>query len=349
MDAEIAIVRDRIAAGSATQAAFDYLLGLAEAAAFRFVPRVSGTVFSVELQRPDRRSNPFSAQTYANHINFYLRPPILKEHPGLFEAATRRFDPVPPNRRDEYRRHLHTIAEVDEILDFLREQGAWPDHRHDQRFRAERYEAITGEHLLRAARYLAGGGDPGRFGGSTAYDLLFDGQRLAPKAVFGIAASEALGFPVGPHNFTAGQDTPCFRILRAHGYPIVPKIEPSPGQDVPATDEDRTWTEGRPRLVSHLTRERGTGLAAAKRDAFRREHGRLFCERCRMDPIAAFGSDIGEACIEVHHRETQVAAMEEGHQTRLDDLECLCANCHRVTHREWKAVIVDAGTADATG
>jgi len=171
--------------------------------------------------------------------------------------------------------------------------------------------------------------------------LLFDGRRLPPKAVFGLAATEALGFPVGPENFTAGDATLSFRMLRDAGYAIVPK-----GDEVPAAtlnDEDRSWTEGRPRLVTHLRRERGTGLAAAKRDRFRTEHGRLSCERCFMDPVAIFGSLVGEACIEVHHHGTQVAEMEDGHETRLEDLMCLCANCHRVTHRELKDALALVG------
>lgn len=116
---------------------------------------------------------------------------------------------------------------------------------------------------------------------------------------------------------------------------IVGKEETAP--DIALADEERMWAEGHPRLVSHLRRERGTGLAAAKREQFRRQHGHLFCERCEMDPVKAYGSDMGEACIEVHHRETQLASMQEGHVTRLEDLDCLCANCHRITHRELQA------------
>ncbi|NCU11354.1 MAG: hypothetical protein GXC70_04195 [Sphingomonadaceae bacterium] len=29
-----------------------------------------------------------------------------------------------------------------------------------------------------------------------------------------------------------------------------------------------------------------------------------------------------------------VATMSDGHEAKLDDLECLCANCHRIRHRE---------------
>jgi predicted HNH restriction endonuclease len=33
--------------------------------------------------------------------------------------------------------------------------------------------------------------------------------------------------------------------------------------------------------------------------------------------------------------------MGEQHKTTLDQLRCLCANCHRVLHRKLKAQIVD--------
>jgi predicted HNH restriction endonuclease len=35
----------------------------------------------------------------------------------------------------------------------------------------------------------------------------------------------------------------------------------------------------------------------------------------------------------VHHHRVHLARMDEGHETRLEDLKCLCSNCHRVYHR----------------
>jgi 5-methylcytosine-specific restriction protein A len=42
----------------------------------------------------------------------------------------------------------------------------------------------------------------------------------------------------------------------------------------------------------------------------------------------------GDACIEVHHHAVAVAKMDGKARTRLADLQCLCANCHRIVHRE---------------
>ncbi len=102
-------------------------------------------------------------------------------------------------------------------------------------------------------------------------------------------------------------------------------------------DDSWLWIEGRPALVMHLRRERAPGLVMAKREAFIREFGRLRCERCGLDPAAQYGEEFGASCIEVHHSTRHLSEMEAGHETRLDDLQCLCANCHRVVHAMLRA------------
>ncbi|OKP81391.1 hypothetical protein BTE77_00020 [Ensifer adhaerens] len=100
------------------------------------------------------------------------------------------------------------------------------------------------------------------------------------------------------------------------------------------TEEEKFWIEGNPKIVSHLVRERQTGLAKLKREEFMSIHGRLFCEDCGLDPTERYGKDAGAACIEIHHHRTHVAEMQPGHQSVTSDLKCLCANCHRVLHRK---------------
>ncbi len=117
-----------LAPGSPAAAAFEYIIAQARAASFKLVPRTS-EVRSVELQWPDRKQNPFSVQSQAQHLNFYLRRPLLNSHPGLFEAAVDRFGPVKANSLGEYRTHLRTVADVDAMLAFLREQNAWPSRQ----------------------------------------------------------------------------------------------------------------------------------------------------------------------------------------------------------------------------
>lgn len=202
-----------------------------------------------------------------------------------------------------------------------------------RRLSARALQAVTAEHLWSAVQKLAQAPDDHPFGPSRGFDLVMeDGVRLAPKAVFGLAAAEALGFSVGPEHFSGGVASQSQRALVAAGFLVRPRGELSVAAALPLSGEERIWAEGRPRLVSHLRRERAGGLSQAKKKRFLREHGVLRCERCGLDPIAVYGSETGAACIEVHHAATHVSEMEPFHQTRLDDLECLCANCHRVEH-----------------
>ena len=62
-----------------------------------------------------------------------------------------------------------------------------------------------------------------------------------------------------------------------------------------------------------------------------------------MDPVEAYGGLHGTACIEVHHHAVQVEDMPEAHKTKLEDLQWLCANCHRVEHRLLKIALENEG------
>lgn len=95
---------------------------------------------------------------------------------------------------------------------------------------------------------------------------------------------------------------------------------------------DLEWVEGTRKLRLHLARERAPGLSEAKRQEFIAQHGRLYCERCQMDPVQHYGTPLAASCIEVHHSVVAVSAMKPGHVTKLADLKCLCANCHRLEH-----------------
>lgn len=206
------------------------------------------------------------------------------------------------------------------------------------RLPVEELRKITALDIWNAVQDLLAGEVVPGFGASTDYDLIAgEGIRLPPKAVFGLAATRALGFDVEPKHFTAGLETPCFEALQEAGFLIVPKDSEAPPAEPTVSYEDQLWSEGRPRLVTHLRRERAPGLSRAKREAFRLANGRLYCERCGMDPVEKYGSPLGEACIEVHHNNVHVSDMKDGQLTGLDDLQCLCASCHRVVHRELKA------------
>lgn len=179
--------------------------------------------------------------------------------------------------------------------------------------------------------YMAGAEH--NFHGSRDYDLLLpSGERVPPKAVFGIALSKIIGRPATPTDFSAGWGEPCFATIESAGYPIVAKDE-NLTLSQPDQDDERSWAEGSPGRVQHLRRERAPGLSRMKKRRFVEQHGHLFCERCGLVPSQSLGP-LGDACIEVHHDTVAVSKMTAAMRTRLADLKCLCANCHRIVHRE---------------
>lgn len=195
-------------------------------------------------------------------------------------------------------------------------------------------DAILADQVWMAVQQMAA--SSGAIPASTrAFDLVTeDGRRLDPASVLSLAARHTVGEELGEEALGDLSEDEIARRLAAFGHVLVPQGEAVSTDDLPVTAEDREWCEGEPKRVTHLRRERAAGLAKAKKSAFVREHGRLFCERCELDPIERFGGEVGEACIEVHHRQTFVSRMLNGHVTVLEDLQCLCANCHRIVHAE---------------
>jgi 5-methylcytosine-specific restriction protein A len=193
---------------------------------------------------------------------------------------------------------------------------------------------VTPEFVWQAVQELLDGASFEPFGPSTDYDLIADNDvRLPPKAVFGRAASYALKRDIEPKHFSGDNASLCFRLLRAADYQVLPK-----GSTVPKSTEGEQdeWEEGRPVLRSHKARERAPGLAKAKKAQYLRLHKVLKCEACGMVPTAHYNTSLAESCIEIHHKATAVSEMVEGHRSKLEDVECLCANCHRLEHRRMR-------------
>ncbi|CAL9449900.1 hypothetical protein SUDANB146_04094 [Streptomyces sp. enrichment culture] len=88
--------------------------------------------------------------------------------------------------------------------------------------------------------------------------------------------------------------------------------------------------EGRLLVRRTLARERDPKLRARKIEHVRRHGLPLRCEVCAFDFAQAYG-ELGDGYIEVHHvTPLHISGVRE---TKLDDLACLCANCHRMCHR----------------
>jgi putative restriction endonuclease len=86
--------------------------------------------------------------------------------------------------------------------------------------------------------------------------------------------------------------------------------------------------EGRANLRIHLRRERSRKLI----EAFKATLSNPSCEACGMKFSEIYG-ELGAGYIEAHHK-IPIASLEaDGSKTRLSDLAALCANCHRVIHK----------------
>jgi 5-methylcytosine-specific restriction protein B len=83
-------------------------------------------------------------------------------------------------------------------------------------------EAITAEHVLHTiAEIDQNGFDPRAE--STGYDLLYAAKHYPPKLVLSLAAKHASGTEFDRSQFTGGEDSSAFRLLRSLGFEIVPK------------------------------------------------------------------------------------------------------------------------------
>ncbi|MEV3911805.1 HNH endonuclease [Streptomyces canus] len=88
--------------------------------------------------------------------------------------------------------------------------------------------------------------------------------------------------------------------------------------------------EGRLLVRRALARERDPKLRALKIKQVQRRGRPLRCEVCDFDFARAYGY-LGEGYIEVHH--VTPLYVSGTRETKLDDLACVCANCHRMCHR----------------
>ena len=92
-----------------------------------------------------------------------------------------------------------------------RQRGGW--------VKSEVLRRIRREHISAALEDLKSG-IVHEFGASTEYDLLHDGVAYPPKAVLGVAARHALGQMLQPGDFSGGQESTCFQVLRDRGFTV---------------------------------------------------------------------------------------------------------------------------------
>jgi transposase-like protein len=103
-------------------------------------------------------------------------------------------------------------------------------------------------------------------------------------------------------------------------------------------DQGYEAEEWQGKLVQHFRRERDRHIVELKKaDAFRC-CGKLQCEVCDFVFTDLYGA-LGEGFIECHHTK-QLATIQEGERTRLEDLAIVCANCHRILHKSTTTLTV---------
>jgi 5-methylcytosine-specific restriction protein A len=82
---------------------------------------------------------------------------------------------------------------------------------------------ITRDDVLNALVAIENGTAQHEFHESERYDIIHEGKRYAPKAVLGVAAARVAGRVLLPREFSGGEHSGCFRILRKLGFVIEPK------------------------------------------------------------------------------------------------------------------------------
>lgn len=91
--------------------------------------------------------------------------------------------------------------------------------------------------------------------------------------------------------------------------------------------------EGRRVLLEHIVFERSTQLRRIAKDLHRQRTGGMACSVCRFDFEAAYG-DVGHDFAEVHHLKPLSLRDPAAEHTHVSELAVVCANCHRMLHRD---------------
>jgi len=94
----------------------------------------------------------------------------------------------------------------------------------------------------------------------------------------------------------------------------------------------RSFEEGQRKLITHSRIERNQSVVREAKRRFKRLNGRLYCEICGFDFSQRY-SDRGSDFIEAHHKEP-ISGLGRAVKVTVDDLEMVCANCHRMLHRQ---------------
>lgn len=126
---------------------------------------------------------------------------------------------------------------------------------------------IVRQDVLDAIAVFSDGSVRHDFHESEKYDLLHDGKRYPPKAILGLAARRSAGHVLTWRDFSGGEGSPCFRILRRCGFAIAlkPEFESAGGSDWSDAEIDAAVS-----TYLSMLRSEVEGLGFSKAEANRR-------------------------------------------------------------------------------
>ena len=161
-----------------------------------------------------------------------------------------------------------------------------------------------------------------------------DGHWYAPLSRFPAALVDANGYLLfeSEHEYKSSPHLAIGKQIsvRKPGISAVPGyVRMQALDEVPSVDldvHDYEGTEGRKKLLVHLSRERDRRSIVKKK----KSSLSLSCEICEFSFAAVYGVAAADYC-EVHHL-LPLGEAEAERKTSLKDLAVLCANCHRVVH-----------------
>jgi len=109
--------------------------------------------------------------------------------------------------------------------------------------------------------------------------------------------------------------------------------KPKKPEEFKNPEEYKEYTEGRRKLIQHITRERNVQVIKKAKENFKSKNNSLYCEICGFDFEKKYG-EIGRDYIEGHHILPISQIVTEYNIIRPEEIALVCSNCHRILHRK---------------
>ncbi len=90
---------------------------------------------------------------------------------------------------------------------------------------------------------------------SSTYDLFYNQKKYPPKYVISLAAKYATGVELLPEDFTGGEDTDAFNLLKEYEFEIVPKNSVQNTNDYVIWKLGCNWGKGQPSFYKFIKQE----------------------------------------------------------------------------------------------